>query len=53
MSLSDKVLSGLSARRGTLSKSKQAELDAFLKEQRTWRKKLIHTRKTYEIRWKN
>ena len=46
MSLSDKVLSGLSARRGTLSKSKQAELDAFLKEQRTWRKKLDSYKKT-------
>ena len=46
MSLADKVLSGLSARRGTLSKSKQAELNAFLKEQRTWRKTLDSAKKT-------
>jgi ppGpp synthetase/RelA/SpoT-type nucleotidyltranferase len=46
MSLADKVLSGLSAHRGTLSRSRQAELDAFLKEQRGWRKKLNSCKKT-------
>ena len=46
MSSADKILSGLSTRRGKLSKGKQDELDAFRKELRAWRKKLNSYKKT-------
>lgn len=46
MSSADKILSGLSTRRGKLSKGKQDELDAFRKELGAWRKKLNSYKKT-------